>query len=349
MGLPPALVTALSRRGIHEPFAIQAAPCPTPSPAATCSAAPQTGSGKTLAFGLPLLARLGRTAAAGRRAPRGLVLVPTRELAQQVADALAPARSRHRRQHRAVYGGAPMGRQIQQLRRGVDVVVATPGRLLDLIERRRAATSTEVAVTVLDEADHMADLGFLPAVTRMLDQTPADGQRLLFSATLDGERRRAGPPLPQRPGAARGRLGRRRRRADGAPRVHVASARQGARSPRRSPAAPGRTLIFVRTKHGADRLAKQLDRPGVEAAAIHGELPRAARSGRSTSSPTAAAACWSPPTSPPAASTSTTSTWSCTSTRRTTTRTTCTARAAPRAPARPGPWCPSSSRARSAT
>ena len=143
----------------------------------------QTGSGKTLAFGLPMLTRLTGTAGP-KGAPRGLVLVPTRELAQQVADVLTPLGRTVGVTVTTVYGGVPYGRQITQLRNGVDIVVATPGRLIDLLDRG-ACTLSGIEITVLDEADHMADLGFLPAVTRILDDTPAGGQRMLFSATLD--------------------------------------------------------------------------------------------------------------------------------------------------------------------
>ena len=145
----------------------------------------ETGSGKTLAFGLPMLSRLAEGSERPRpTAPHGLVLVPTRELAEQVATVLQPIARQLGLLVMTVYGGVPIGRQIDRLRRGADVVVATPGRLIDLMERR-ACTLADVRVTVLDEADHMADLGFLPSVTRILDATPDGGQRLLFSATLD--------------------------------------------------------------------------------------------------------------------------------------------------------------------
>src|ERR1700742_485276 len=158
LGLDPRLVRALAAGGHPEPFAIQARALPDALAGRDVLGRAQTGSGKTLAFGLPLLARL--ASAPGRRqsrAPRGLVLVPTRELARQVAEVLAPLGRRLGVRVTTVYGGAPMGRQIEQLARGVDVVVATPGRLIDLIERR-AASLGQVEIAVLDEADHMADL-----------------------------------------------------------------------------------------------------------------------------------------------------------------------------------------------
>jgi superfamily II DNA/RNA helicase len=271
LGLPPALVQALSAGGVREPFAIQVRSVPDGLAGRDVLGRAQTGSGKTLGFGLPMLARL--AAAPGSRLrghPAGLVLVPTRELAQQVTDVLSPLSRALGLRVTAVYGGAPMGRQVAALGRGVDVVVATPGRLIDLIERGVCSLGS-VEVTVLDEADYMADLGFLPAVTRLLDLTPPGGQRMLFSATLDrGVARLVDAYLT-------------------APAVHAVA-------PAASPvdamdhqlflvrpedklavtaevaARPGRTLLFVRTKHGADRLARQLQRVGVPAGAIHGNL-----------------------------------------------------------------------------
>ena len=177
LGLDARLVRALAARDIHEPFAIQARALPDALAGRDVLGRAQTGSGKTLAFGLPLLTRLAATTDQRReKAPRGLVLVPTRELAQQVADALAPLGRSVGVSITTVYGGVPISRQIARVRHA-DIVVATPGRLIDLLERR-ACTLSGVQVTVLDEADHMADLGFMPAVTRILDQThpgrPAD-------------------------------------------------------------------------------------------------------------------------------------------------------------------------------
>ena len=235
----------------------------------------ETGSGKTLAFGLPMLARL--SAGTGRPAgtPGGLVLVPTRELAGQVQDALAPLGQPMGLRVLAVYGGASMGRQIAALRRGVDLLVATPGRLLDLIRQGECSLGS-VDVTAIDEADHMADLGFLPDVSRILDLTPAAGQRLLFSATLD-------------------------RGVDRLARAYLTDPVAIAVAPATSPvsgmahraftvrhedkipvlgrivARPARTLVFVRTKHGADRLARQLSRTSTPAVAIHGNLAQNAR------------------------------------------------------------------------
>jgi superfamily II DNA/RNA helicase len=274
LGVPDMLVRALARRDIHAPFAIQTRALPDGIAGRDVLGRAQTGSGKTLAFGLPMLARLeGRRSRPGH--PRGLVLVPTRELAMQVADGLRPLADAVGLRTVAVFGGAPYGRQLAALERGIDIVVATPGRLTDLIERR-ACDLSEVSVAVLDEADHMADLGFLPAVVRLLDDVPAGGQRLLFSATLDrGVDRLVRAYLTD-------------------PAVHAVAA---AASPVESmdhqvflldnadkvavvaeiAARPGRTLVFVRTKHGADRLATQLSKLGAEAAAIHGNLAQGAR------------------------------------------------------------------------
>ena len=264
-------MTALARRGVSAPFPIQARTLPDALAGRDILGRAQTGSGKTLAFGLPMLAKLaGPEDRRTRSAPRGLVVVPTRELARQVAGALVPLGHALAVRVTTVYGGAPIGRQIDQLRRGTDVVVATPGRLIDLLERK-ACTLGRVEVTVVDEADHMADLGFLPDVTRILDMTPPGGQRLLFSATLD-----RGVD-----GLVRGYL------ADpcfhavasaAAPveavdhRVFVLPDGDKVAIAAEIAARPGRTLFFVRTKHGAARLAKQMTGAGVDAAAIHGNL-----------------------------------------------------------------------------
>jgi superfamily II DNA/RNA helicase len=274
LGLPQRLVTTLERRGMRAPFAIQTRAIPDALTGRDVLGRAATGSGKTLAFGLPMLSRL----AGGRRAagaPRGLVLVPTRELAQQVHDALAPLAQALDLTVSAVYGGASMGRQIDQLRRGVDVVLATPGRLQDLIEQGQCRLD-DVEITVLDEADHMADLGFLPAVTRLLDRTPASGQRLLFSATLDRGvdrlvRAYLTDPAVHAVATAASTVTTMDHRVfavQGDAKVDIAA---------EIAARPARTLFFVRTKHGADRLAKQLRRAGVEAGAIHGNLTQSAR------------------------------------------------------------------------
>ncbi len=265
LGLPRPLVAELARRGISEPFAIQSSVVPDALAGRDVLGRAQTGSGKTLAFGLPMLTRLAELAdAAPRRtpkAPRGLVLVPTRELALQVADVLVPLGRSLGISVMTVYGGV------------VDVVVATPGRLIDLMDRR-ACTLGEVAITVIDEADHMADLGFLPSVTRILDATPP-GQRLLFSATLDRGVTRLvtsylGDPAPHAIAPVVTAAG-----ADH--QVFVLPAGDKLTIATEIAGRDGRTLFFVRTKHGADRLAKQLTRAGIDAAAIHGNLSQSQR------------------------------------------------------------------------
>jgi superfamily II DNA/RNA helicase len=274
LGLDARLVAALAARDIREPFAIQARALPDALAGRDVLGRAQTGSGKTLAFGLPLLTRLAATTGQRReKAPRGLVLVPTRELAQQVADVLAPLGRCIGVSITTVYGGVPIGRQITRVR-DADIVVATPGRLIDLLDRR-ACTMSGIQVTVVDEADHMADLGFMPAVTRILDETPAGGQRMFFSATLDREVGRLvtayiGDPALHAVTSS----------SDSGPAEHqllVLDSQDKVPVAAEIAGRPGRTLFFVRTKHGADRLAKQLARAGVEAAAIHGDRNQSQR------------------------------------------------------------------------
>ncbi|WP_020573184.1 DEAD/DEAH box helicase [Actinopolymorpha alba] len=273
-GLPARLVEALARRGIEQPFPIQARTLPDALAGRDVLGRAQTGSGKTLGFGLPMLARLGGDSREPGK-PRGLVLVPTRELAQQVADALTPLGRRLGLELTTVYGGASMRRQVMALRAGVDIVVATPGRLIDLTEQGECDLS-EVSISVLDEADYMADLGFLPAVTRLLDMTPTGGQRLLFSATLDRgvsrlvDRYLTDPAFHAVAPAAAPVESVEHRVFTLSPDDKVAVAAEIA-------SRPGRTLFFVRTKHGADRLVKQLHQEGIESAAIHGNLKQGAR------------------------------------------------------------------------
>jgi superfamily II DNA/RNA helicase len=276
LGLPARLVAALEERGIESPFAIQARALPDALAGRDVLGKAETGSGKTLAFGLPVLTRLANRPAGdggSRRrpgAPRALVLVPTRELAGQVADVLDPLGRSLGVTATTVYGGVSIGRQIDRLRRGVDLVVATPGRLIDLMERG-ACTLDDIEITVIDEADHMADLGFLPAVSKILDATPAGGQRLLFSATLDRGVGRLVKSYLTDPAVCavapevidNGSAEHRVLTLTAEDKIQVATEIAGR---------PSRTLVFVRTKHGADRLARQFSRAGVPAAAIHGNL-----------------------------------------------------------------------------
>jgi len=181
LGLPDPLVQTLAKRNITEPFPIQASAIPDGLEGRDIRGKAPTGSGKTLAFGLPLLIRVDR---AGSNRPKALILVPTRELADQIKVELGPLAHSVDRKVFAIYGGVAYGNQKGALRRGVDVLVATPGRLEDLIEQRSVNLS-EVNIVVIDEADRMADMGFFPAVKRLLDQTSRNRQTLLFSATLD--------------------------------------------------------------------------------------------------------------------------------------------------------------------
>ena len=275
LGVPSILTAALAARGITTPRPIQARTLPDALAGRDVLGRAETGSGKTLAFGLPLLVRTA-TASGKRRArqPRGLVLVPTRELADQVHDELLPLAAVLGLRLLTVYGGVPLGRQAQELRRGIDVVVATPGRLLDLLGQD-ACSLDAVATAVLDEADHMADMGFLPAVTSLLDRVPPGGQRLLFSATLDGQvdtlvRRYLTDPVRHTvaPTAAADRMDHQIRTVKATDKVAVAAELAGR---------PGRTLVFVRTKHRAARLARQLEHAGIRAGALHGNLTQPAR------------------------------------------------------------------------
>jgi superfamily II DNA/RNA helicase len=271
LGLHRGLTEALARAGVTQPFPIQAAVIPDVLAGRDVLGRAATGSGKTLAFGLPMLGRLEASAQGARsapRRPRGLVLVPTRELAMQVTEALAPLGQARGLTVRLVAGGLPIGKQITSLERGVDVLVCTPGRLIDLLDRG-ACFLDSVEVSVVDEADHMADLGFLPVVRQLLALTPSDGQRLLFSATLDGAVGTLVTQFLKNPAAhavasATARVDTMDHhvfRVHHEDKVEVA-AHIGART--------GRTIMFVRTKHGADRLAKQLGRVGVAAGALHG-------------------------------------------------------------------------------
>ncbi|WP_239137617.1 DEAD/DEAH box helicase [Sphaerisporangium rufum] len=267
LGLPRPLVTALARQGINSPFPIQRATIPDILAGRHVLGRGQTGSGKTLAFGLPTMTRIAGTKAAPRR-PLAVVLVPTRELAMQVTDALEPLGRGLSLRMKTVVGGMSMGRQIEALRRGVEIVVATPGRLTDLIQQGECSLA-DVRITVIDEADHMCDLGFFPVVSALLQQTPADGQRLLFSATLDGDvdklvRRFLREPVTHSLAPATSPVDTMEH--------HVLQVTRDDKFQITAEIAnrAGRTIIFVRTQHGVDRLVKQLARVGVKAGGLHG-------------------------------------------------------------------------------
>ena len=275
-GLPPALVTVLSDAGIDAPFPIQRATLPDSLAGRDVLGRGRTGSGKTYAFVLPLLARLAASGrGSGSRTPRGLILAPTRELVTQIEASLAPLAKVLGLRSVTIFGGVKPARQIQALRNGVDIVIACPGRLEDHL-RSGHADLGKVEVTVLDEADHMADLGFLPGVKRILDRTPGNGQRMLFSATLDAGvdvlvKRYLTDPVVHSVDSDRSPVGTMTHHVlhvDPTGRLEVLTDLA---------AAPGRTVMFTRTKRGAKTLARQLSARGVPAVELHGNLSQGAR------------------------------------------------------------------------
>ena len=272
LGVPSSVTRVLSSQGISEPFEVQSAAIPDALAGRDiCGRAP-TGSGKTIAFGIPVIVRL---KGSQPKAPSALVLAPTRELAEQIADELRPLARAHDLWVLSAYGGTNINRQIDRLRKGVDILVACPGRLQDLLDRE-ALTLESARMVVIDEADRMADMGFLPDVRRILDRTPSDRQTLLFSATLDKDvaaltrdyqrnpaRHDVGPETPNIQ-----LLQHHFWAVDRTERVNVA-----VNLIRRA----GKTVVFTRTRHGADRAAKQLGREGLEAAVIHGARSQSQR------------------------------------------------------------------------
>jgi len=272
LGVPADLAAELQRDGIVEPFPIQALTIPDALAGRDVCGRAKTGSGKTLAFGLPLIERT-RPAEPGR--PRSLVLVPTRELARQVNDVIAPlARVRGLRAV-AVYGGANFDAQARALRKGADIVIATPGRLIDFGQRGEVRVD-DVEQVVLDDADRMADMGFLPQVEWFLRRITGPHQTMLFSATLDGDvawlvRQYLRDPVKHEVVSPQPTVEEMEHRflkvhQMDKPRVAAAIARN-----------QQRTLVFVRTKRGADKLARQLEREGVRVGAIHGDLRQGQR------------------------------------------------------------------------
>ncbi|TVZ02659.1 DEAD/DEAH box helicase [Trebonia kvetii] len=273
VGVPAPLVAALAAEGITTPFPIQAATLPDALSGRDILGRGQTGSGKTLGFCIPLAARLADGYTSACR-PRGLVLVPTRELASQVRAVLAPLAESVGLSVATIYGGVGQKPQVAALRARADIVVACPGRLADLIEQGHCHLG-DVEISVLDEADHMADLGFLPVVRRLLDMTPAGGQRMLFSATLDAAvdvlaRRFMKRPASHDVGQVEAPLTLTHHLLTVAPadRVAVVAALAGG---------SGRSIVFTRTKHAARRLARQLSANGIPAADLHGDLAQGAR------------------------------------------------------------------------
>jgi superfamily II DNA/RNA helicase len=271
LGVPAALCARLDELGIAQPFPVQAATLPDALAGRdVCGKAP-TGSGKTIAFGLPLLARV---QPAKPRRPSAMVLVPTRELASQVEEQLEELSAGTKTRVLAIYGGAGMQRQMQALQRGVEVIVATPGRLKDLLERG-ALRLDDVHIAVVDEADRMADMGFLPEVRRLLDKVREDRQTLLFSATLDGDVDVLIKNYQRNPAhheavslEKQGEVTHRFWGISQGERIEVAATVLKQLYP---------AIVFSRTRHGAERLSKQLNKLGVPSEAIHGDRSQSQR------------------------------------------------------------------------
>jgi superfamily II DNA/RNA helicase len=276
LGVPAVLAEALAAQGIDAPFPIQAATLPHSLGGHDVLGRGRTGSGKTYAFVLPVLARLAAGPSRRRSGrPRALILAPTRELVSQIEASIAPLAKALSLRTVTIFGGVSQNPQVTALRDGVDIVVACPGRLTDHLQQGNAKLDA-VEITVLDEADHMADLGFLPAVKKLLEQTPRNGQRLLFSATLDAGvdvlvKRFMTDPITHSVDSAQSPVD--------AMTHHVLHVNQDSRLPVLVDltAAPGRTLVFTRTKHRAKTLTKQLNASGIPAVELHGNLGQTAR------------------------------------------------------------------------
>lgn len=275
-GVPSMLIDILEKQGITTPTPIQAATLPDSLAGRDVLGRGRTGSGKTYAFLLPLVARLDAAKMpAMPRKPRALILAPTRELVGQIHAALKPMADAAGLSTIVVYGGVSQGPQTTGLKKGVDIVVACPGRLEDLMQQKYADLSA-IEVTILDEADHMADLGFLPGVRRIMDKTPQDGQRLLFSATLDKAidvlvKRFLTNPVTHEADSAQATVSTMSH--------HVLHVNREQRVPILVDltSAPGRTVVFTRTKHGAKALTRQLNKSGVPTVELHGNLSQNAR------------------------------------------------------------------------
>jgi superfamily II DNA/RNA helicase len=276
LGVPAVLVKQLALAGIETPFPIQTATLPDSLAGRDVLGRGRTGSGKTYAFLLPMLARLAAKPTKRQpNRPRALILAPTRELVTQIEASLAPLAKVLSLRTLTIFGGVRPNPQIQALRSGVDIVIACPGRLADHMQNGHANLDS-IEITVLDEADHMADLGFLPVVRRLLDKTPRNGQRLLFSATLDGGvdvivKRFLTNPVTHSVDSAQSPIAKMTH--------HVLHLDKDSRIPVLVDltAAPGRTLVFTRTKHGAKALTRQLNARGVPAVELHGNLAQNAR------------------------------------------------------------------------
>ena len=274
LGVPRPLVNALAARGITHPFPIQVATLPDTLAGRDVLGRGKTGSGKTLAFSIPLITRLSKCTRPSR--PSGLVLAPTRELATQIAATLEPLAVAYDLRVSTIFGGVSQTRQVAALKSGVDIVVACPGRLEDLMKQRLISLDA-VEITVIDEADHMADLGFLPGVTRILAATPDGGQRLLFSATLDNGvdklvTRFLRNAVSHSVDEVNSPVSEMTHHV-----FYVASAAAKKDLVHRLASGTGRRILFLRTKHQARKLAKQLTESGVLSVDLHGNLSQPAR------------------------------------------------------------------------
>ncbi|MFL6167342.1 MAG: DEAD/DEAH box helicase, partial [Ornithinibacter sp.] len=275
LGVPERLVERLARDGITEPFPIQAATIPDALAGRDVLGRGRTGSGKTLAFGLAMITRLADGTRPESKRPRSLILVPTRELAMQVSDALEPFVHVTGLRHKLVAGGLSYEPQIKALNKGIDILVATPGRLADLMDRG-AVELGGVQIAVLDEADHMADMGFLPEVTAILDEIPAGGQRLLFSATLDKGidtlvDRYLVDPVTHSTDEAQASV------TTMSHHVLLIDPQDKKALTAELAGRGGRVIVFARTQLGSDRIAGELRERGVFAASLHGGLSQAVR------------------------------------------------------------------------
>jgi superfamily II DNA/RNA helicase len=279
LGVPAPLVAVLGTYGITEPFPIQVDTLPDTLAGRDVLGRGKTGSGKTLAFAIPMVARLAGSLAGGKRRagrPLGLVLAPTRELATQISVAMEPLATAYGLTITTIFGGVSQNRQVAALKAGVDIVVACPGRLEDLMKQGFAFLDA-IEITVLDEADHMADLGFLPVVTRIMDKTPQTGQRLLFSATLDNGvdklvRRYLHNEVMHSVDEANSPVAAMTHHV-----FEVADVDAKSELVRTLASGKGRRILFMRTKHHAKKLAKQLTDAGIPSVDLHGNLSQVAR------------------------------------------------------------------------
>lgn len=270
LGLPRPIVSVLAKQGITSPFPIQEAAIPDALAGKDILGRGPTGSGKTFTFGLPMISRLASSGASKPGRPRGLVLAPTRELAIQIQERLDEPANAMGLRVLSVVGGVNINNHIRQLARPVDILVATPGRAQDLVNQRKLSLA-DVSLTALDEADQMADMGFLPQVKKLLDLTPNDGQRLLFSATLDGDvnklvNRFMHDPITHSTAPVQAAVDTMKHYL-----FFVGERDDRNKVVTRIGARDGKTIMFMRTRHGVDRQAKKLRRAGIPAMGLHGD------------------------------------------------------------------------------